>query len=366
MAYIFIPTDRIGLFSCQESISNTAAAVNALLRHGIPVNWHTKGFRLEPTKHWPEGHYYQSGFSIDPDTCQETALRILNENNIKYEQVNTLPETPLTIITNKIALYDGSGAGAEFSGPLVEVLNAGGFSFDYISDEQIRQGGLDAYDIFLVPGSPDAGECYYAGLGDLGYDKIRDFIKTRGQYMGICGGAYLPLTAETPANPYWLNLLDATEREDLDYWRSGSAFVQCRIDHSSHPVFSGIAIGKSTSMNLVYWEGPAIRIFGENVRPLAHFEHMLASGCGPNVPYWDLQDNQMAAEAVKEYYNPLTQERFDTLLKNTAAIAEGTVGDHKILLFSPHPEMGNTGYGPRKDSLNFLLIFNGLFYLSCR
>ena len=39
-------------------------------------------------------------------------------------------------------------------------------------------------------------------------------------------------------------------------------------------------------------------------------------------------------------------------------------GGHHILMYSPHPEMGNVGYAKRKDTINFLLLYNGLFYLS--
>ena len=66
---------------------------------------------------------------------------------------------------------------------------------DSLKDEDIRSGKLENYDALVVPGSPDAGECYYHGLGELGFEKIREFIRDRGHYLGVCGGAYLPLTS---------------------------------------------------------------------------------------------------------------------------------------------------------------------------
>ena len=183
--------------------------------------------------------------------------------------------------------------------------------------------------------------------------------------MGICGGAYLPLSSSSPKNPYWLNIMEATEDEDLDFWHTGSAFVRCRIDEPDHPLFAGVAAGKTSSVNAVYWEGPCIHILGDNVRGLGHFESLLASGA-VNTPYWEMADNDMADQAVHSYYNPVTQPVFDTLMKGRASFAEGSYMGHKLLLISPHPEMGNIGYQTRKDSLNFLLVYNGLFYLSAK
>ncbi len=361
MAVLFIPSDRIGLYSIQNSISELNAALNRLMHSGETVAWYGNGLRFPSTPAWPEGHYYQCGYST---ADKESNRRLLSQADIFFEPVPEIPGAGRILRSLRIALYNGRGAGEEFSGPLADVLRAGQFSFHPILDAEIRNGKLEEFDLLLVPGSPDAGECYYAGLGDLGYDRIRDFIAHHGHYMGICGGAYLPLTASTPRNPYWLNIVEATEQEDLDYWRSGSAFVRCRIEEDTHPLFSGIALGKSSTLNLVYWEGPAIDIWGSHVRSLARFESLTSSGCGPNPPYWDLLDNKMAEEAVRKYYNPLTQERFDQMLFRKTALAEAEFGQHRLLLLSPHPEMGNTGYGPRADSLNFLLIYNGLHYLS--
>lgn len=362
MAKLFIPTDRIGLVSFQNSISNTFTVLNHLLAANVPLEWHLNGLRLPACSRWPEGHYYQCGFAAE-DT--KFVRDLLEDGGIRYDVVADLPQAAHLPQHADILLYDGRGAGREFSDPLAEVLDMGGFSYAYVTDDEIRAGRLMECDIFLVPGSPDAGECYYAGLGDRGYDQIRNFVAERGNYLGICGGAYLPLTSyHQSTNPYWLGMVEATDMADLDYWRSGSGFVRCRIDAAQHPLFAGMALGKSSSLNLVYWEGPAIEIIGDHVRQLAHFESLIASGGGPLKPYWDLQDNEMAREAIQSWYNPLSQEEFDRLLLDKTAFAEADYNGHHILMFSPHPEMGNIGYGVRKDSLNFLLIYNGLTYLS--
>lgn len=359
MSVSFIPTDRIGYDNYQQSIGQTYRTINQLLAAGVHVKWHTREQRLI-TARWPEGHIYDSGFEVE--NC-EKAREILDEAGLVREEVQELSGAGRMLRSMKIAFYMGRGAGVDFAKPLEEVLGWGGFFMDSLKDEDIRAGKLENYDALVVPGSPDAGECYYHGLGELGFEKIREFIRDRGHYLGVCGGAYLPLTSYNTQNHTWLNIVEATDTEDLDYWRTGSAHVRCRIDMSDHPVFAGVTAGSRNSVNIVYWEGPAIEIRGDNVKRLGHFERLLASGA-ELAPYWDMFDNELAKEATDGYYNPVTQEVFDELLYQKTAFAEAEYGGHHILMYSPHPEMGNVGYAKRKDTINFLLLYNGLFYLS--
>jgi len=359
---LFIPNGRVGLKTAQKSVSAAYSAVNRLLAKGAEVNWRLNGLRLSRTPLWPEGHYYQNGFSVE-DTA--ASRKILEDSGLLFEELQVLPKAAYHIKPIKIAFYTGRGADPVFSKPLASVLDLGGFNYSSLNDRDIRQGKLSGFDVMLTPGSPDAGECYYEGLGSKGYEEIRSYIANRGHYLGICGGAYLPLTSYHGRNPYWLNIVDATDNEDLDYWRTGSGFVRCRIDNGVHPVFASIALGSSSTLDTVYWEGPAITVTGQNIRPLAHFESLTASGAPSLLPHWDMLDNDMAKAAIA-YRNPLNAETFERLLRGKCAFAEAGYYKGRLLLFSPHPEMGNPGAGPWAESLNFLLIYNGLFYLAAQ
>lgn len=359
MKKIFIPTDRVGLDNYQKSISLTYRLMNEMLESNITVEWFTSPQRIV-SEAWPEGHIHDSGFAIEDN---ENNKALLMQNEIIFEEIDELSAESFKPRKSKIAFYFGKGAGADFALPLEEVLQWGGFTVERVDDFDIRDGKLEEYDILVVPGSPDAGECYYHGLGELGFEKLREYIYNKGHYLGVCGGSYLPLTSYNKANHTWLNVVEATDTQDLDFWRTGSAHVRVRLDDAGHPIFSGLTAGDINSMNLVYWEGPAIEIRGSNIKSLGHFEKMLASGA-TLMPFWDMFNNEMAKEACSGYYNPVTDEEFDTLLKGTSAFAEGEYGQGHLIMFSPHPEMGNVGYAKREDSMNFLLLYNGLMYLS--
>lgn len=359
MSKLFIPTDRVGFDNYQKSIGKTYAVIRALLAEGVQVAWHTRPQRLVSAV-WPEGHIHDSGFAVE-DTAQNRAR--LEREELRYEIVEDTAPGALYPKKVRLAFYFGNGAGRDFALPLEEVLVWGGYAVERVSDRDIREGKLDAFDVLIVPGSPDAGECYYHGLSDLGFEKIKDFLRAGGQYLGVCGGAYLPLTADGEEKHRWLNAVEATDREALDFWRTGSAHVRVRVEDAAHPVFSGIAAGEVNSINMVYWEGPAMDITGGNIKSLGRFEKMTASGAA-RMPFWDMYDNDMAKEACAGYYNPVTEEAFTEFLKGKTAIAEGVFGNGHLMLFSPHPEMGNVGYAPRRDSLPFLLLYNGIMYLS--
>lgn len=212
MTKLFIPTDRIGLESIQKSISNTSKTLNKLLKQGIRIKWHINGLYLDKTPLWPEGHYYQCGFSMDHT---ETAQEMLKDNGIIWETLENIAETKLEIFRSKIALYSGKGAGADFSVPLIEIFEQGGFSFTQVDDNDIRSGKLSCFDIFVVPGSPDAGECYYAGLGKLGYERIREFFQKEVNILASAVAHIFRLPLMTPKIPTGLALLKQPTRRDL-------------------------------------------------------------------------------------------------------------------------------------------------------
>jgi len=356
---VYIPMDRLGVESVQSNPMGTIKFINNLL-YSREVRWLLNPMKLHTDK-FSEGHFFNSGgFLVDHDS---NIINKIKEMNIVFDIVkdSNLGEK---LNPTKIALYNGKGTADFCIVPLVEVLDLAGFKYKHLSDSDIRKDLLHEFDIFLVPGGPDAGESYYWGLGEKGYNNIKNFLYNNGQYFGLCAGAYLPLKSLSKENKYWLELIDATDDNDLDYWRTGSGFVRIKVLDSTHPIVSGICAGKINTLDIIYWEGPAIQILSDKVKAIATFYEFIASGSPKEYPKWDLLDNTLAIKAINAWYNVLTKERFEKYLKERASIVETRINRNRVILYSPHAEFGNIGITQRLKSQSYQLIANGLFYLS--
>lgn len=240
-------------------------------------------------------------------------------------------------------------------------MNAFNFPYTELTDEDIRNGELDNYDLFIVPGGPDAGESYYAGLGDKGMDEIRKYLERGGNYIGSCAGSYFPLTARlnTPERRMWLNVVGATDPTGLDYCQRGAGFVRINLDVIDHPIMYSISYGLPSSLDVIYWEGPVFYVSDPNVKVLATFQSLLASGT--EYPKWT-NDNSYVKECMT-YPNPITKERFDKHLKDMPAIIEATYGKGRLIMFSMHPEFGSPTMNNWQESLAPLFIVNSIYDL---
>jgi len=360
---IIVPIDRMGVENYQSDLVSTIKSINDSISSSFSV-LRTSADTEFKTDLFPEGHLFSAGaFLID-----EAAKDVLIEHGTRFQQViqgdSDRPSEVFPVERRKIALYVGSGAADFCTGPLREVLDHFGFSYDQVDEQDIRNDALRSFSILIVPGGPDAGESYYAGLGTLGYEKLRRFALAEGSYFGICAGAYLALKSRTKKNRFWLDLADVTDEEDLDYWRTGTAFVRIRMDGSENPCFYGLTAGSRNTADMIYWEGPAMRVIGPNATSLARFDDFIAGGAPGEEPAWDLLDNRPARDCISEWYNVMSRQRFERHLKGTAAIVEATPGERRMLLYSPHAEFGNIGICERHKSTVFLLLANGIFYLS--
>ncbi|PLR89822.1 BPL-N domain-containing protein [Bacillus sp. T33-2] len=357
---LLLSFERLGMANRQSNHIEAYKWIHFLLKNGGQV-FQSKHELKVITDRFPEGHIYPAGtiFAESPDFTPPSTV-LTEEAAWKDEYLQSVKRLSLP---KRIGVYNGLNSAPFCFDPYKAVLDLFGLDFEQLSDEQIRGGILADIDLLIVPGGPDAGESYYAGLGDKGMEEIRQYVWTGGKYLGSCAGAYLPLTAKigTPQTRMWLNIIDATDSTGLDYWRTGTGFVRVKFSEDGHPAAYGLSYGSPSTLDVIYWEGPGIETTdAENVTVLATYDEFLASGS--QKPNWQVDGNQCAVDSL-EWSNPLSQQRFDAYLKGKAAAVEATAGNGKLVLFSFHPEFGSPVTGAWEQSLTHLLILNSIYHL---
>ncbi|MBR6436429.1 MAG: DJ-1/PfpI family protein, partial [Thermoguttaceae bacterium] len=92
----------------------------------------------------------------------------------------------------RVAMYDGDGVGpsGRKNFPLVFAADPR-FEMTKIDGKQVRDGILDNFDIFLMPGGMAGEEA--ASLKPEGVKILKEFIKSGKCYIGFCAGAYFPI-----------------------------------------------------------------------------------------------------------------------------------------------------------------------------
>ncbi|WCK54228.1 BPL-N domain-containing protein [Aneurinibacillus sp. Ricciae_BoGa-3] len=351
-----ISVERLGVINRQASLPRTLSWINRKIRRGTAIYQSTRDVRLA-TSAFPEGHTYPAG----------TLLADVNEVP-EYVYAESM-EAPVDStswrrmrLPVKMAIYNGLNAAPFCFDPYKAFCELYDLPYREVTDKDIRDGALSEFDLFIVPGGPDAGESYYAGLGEKGMLAIRAYLESGGKYLGSCAGAYLPLTAKpgTPEARMWLNAVEATDTSALDYWRTGTGFVRIRLSESGSPYTYGLAYGSASSHDVIYWEGPVFETLGEGVKVIATYEEFLFSGAEP--PKWEMHNNSCAKDALA-WTNPLTAERFANFMKHKPAAIEAHYGKGKLVLYSFHPEFGTPNLAAWKDSVTHLFIMNGIYEL---
>ena len=98
-----------------------------------------------------------------------------------------------SLVGVRVAIYYGNSVlnAADSYVALEHMFKWMGAFVDYISPEQVQDGGLITYKIFVMPGgSPDS---YASELGHNGMANIKSFVELGGVYFGVCGGAILAI-----------------------------------------------------------------------------------------------------------------------------------------------------------------------------
>ncbi|MEX0610634.1 MAG: BPL-N domain-containing protein [Pirellulales bacterium] len=205
--------------------------------------------------------------------------------------------------TIRVAIYADAGASRKGSPQVQRCLPAElNFEIKPVTAEDIRGGALNEFDVLIHPGG--SGSKQAQTLGEVGRERVREFVKEGGGFIGICAGAYL-----ASANyPWSLNLIDARV-VDSEHWARGKGEVQLRL-----PPAGRVALQIDQELVAIHYnQGP-----------------LLAPGDKQELPDYEL----LAAFETEIAENGAPAG----VMKGTTAIARGNLGKGRVVCFSPHPE----------------------------
>lgn len=152
----------------------------------------------------------------------------------------------------RVAVFEGYGASPGCITDAVEALKLDkDISAETISAAEIITGGLDNFDVLVIPGG--GGSRQYSNMGDLGVQKIIDFVMNKGKgIVGICAGAYL--LTNTPG--YTCLKLSGAQAIDLEHDERGHGIAEFEMTEEGGEIFPELK--DLNSCFVFYYEGPVI------------------------------------------------------------------------------------------------------------
>ncbi|MFW9935398.1 MAG: BPL-N domain-containing protein, partial [Candidatus Thorarchaeota archaeon] len=101
-----------------------------------------------------------------------------------------------------VGVYNGLGADDDCTTALYSLLAWMGPTVTWVDHVSIHNGILNTLDLLAFPGgSPDT---YTAMLGDVGIQRIQQFVENGGSYFGICGGGMFATRSLNLCEGYWV------------------------------------------------------------------------------------------------------------------------------------------------------------------
>jgi len=176
------------------------------------------------------------------------------------------------------------------------------FAVSRVTGDDVRRGALDEFDVVIHPGGSGGGQG--RSLEEEGRERVRDFVRRGGGFVGVCAGAYLA----TCDYEWSLGILDA-KVIDRAHWARGFGNVDIGMTPEGKE-----RLGEAADrLSIYYHQGPLLAPANdpavEDYRPLAVYEGEIAKNGAPS-----------------------------GVMPGTTAIACGRFGAGSVICFSPHPE----------------------------
>jgi hypothetical protein len=202
----------------------------------------------------------------------------------------------------RIGIYRGAGAGGSRDNLMRTLQKQPKFKVVDLTVDDIRRGAWANCQVLIHPGG--SGGSQGKALGEAGREKVREFVKQGGGYVGICAGAYLA----TRDYDWSLNILDA-KVIDRQHWNRGFGMVDLSLTSRGREIM-GL---DSERVSIYYHQGPLLAPADDpdisDYENLAKFETEIAKNGAPS-----------------------------GIMPGTTAIASGRYHQGRVFCFSPHPE----------------------------
>ncbi|MCE5244578.1 MAG: BPL-N domain-containing protein [Syntrophobacteraceae bacterium] len=216
--------------------------------------------------------------------------------------------------------------------------------FHLVSAAEIASGCLDRYRVLVVPGGWASHKVQ--ALGVEGKNRIEDFIRSGGSYLGLCGGAGLAM-----ASPPSLGMVSLKRMPFAERLANASGRVLVR-GNPDHPAWKDLSPNLPVS---VWWPSQFAEGGCPGVLSLATYAEPGEDFCVADLPLEDLLQHDVDwCEWEKSYGINLNPGK----LMGHTAINEVPLGRGRLILSYPHLETPGDSWGNRLF-LNILAYLDG-------
>jgi len=290
----------------KDSFPEVIKTVNWCLSHGKPV-YRWRG---------PQTSYADSGDLLFP-----TEINVLaSAESLELPESAVVNLDPLK--PGRVAmLWDKSFLWGYLA---VSTLRDLGFSFDLLTAEAVRKDALKNHQLLIVPGG--WASLKSEALGASGRDRLRRFVRSGGEYLGLCGGAGLALQVDEG-----LSLLPVARKPMVERLPNFSGSIRIRRK-TAHPLWWGLEEEVSFQ---VWWPSQFDLVMPEKIQVLGTYGNPERDFCVSDLNVLDTLAAEHDWEQLERTYGiNLDPER----LLNEPAVVEGKYGEGRVFLSYPHLE----------------------------
>ncbi len=206
----------------------------------------------------------------------------------------------------------------------VNTLRDLGFRFDLLTAEAVRQGGLNGFQLLVVPGG--WASLKSEELGKHGREELRRFVRNGGGYLGICGGAGLALQVDEG-----LGLLPVARKPMAERLPNFSGSIRVR-QTGSHPLWWGL---QGEAPFQVWWPSQFELVDPDKIQILGRYGLPGKDFCVADLNVCDTEAADLDwSNFEKKYQINLDPAR----LLDEPTVLEGKYGKGRVFLSYPHLE----------------------------